>query len=99
MAFVIALWLYATQRAICEAMIAAETARLSALGYQIEVTPVTVEFLVRAGYHRTLGARPMRGAVERYLQDAICENLFLGGSGCGELMADSAAEQLWLKPL
>jgi ATP-dependent Clp protease ATP-binding subunit ClpA len=58
---------YAIQRAICEIMIAGELARLSTLRHCIEVGPDAVEFLVRQGYHRLLGARPMRGAVERAL--------------------------------
>ena len=61
---------FATQRAICESMIAAELARLAGLGYCVEVSAEAVEFLIRQGYHRTLGARPMRRAVERYMLPA-----------------------------
>lgn len=85
---------YATQRQICEAMIANELARLRALGHTIEVDPCVVECLIRQGYHRTLGARPMRGVVERHLQDAICENLLLGGTGCGALAVDATTGRL-----
>lgn len=66
---------YATQRAICEAMIDAECARLASLGYHIEVSPDTLESLVRAGYHRMLGARPMRTTVERSLQEMVTADL------------------------
>lgn len=66
---------YATQRAICEAMIAAECSRLATLGYRMEVGPDALELLVRAGYHRMLGARPMRGVVERYLQEMVANDL------------------------
>lgn len=66
---------YATQRAICEAMIAAECSRLAALGHRIEICPDTLESLVRAGYHRMLGARPMRGVVERHLQETVAGSL------------------------
>jgi ATP-dependent Clp protease ATP-binding subunit ClpB len=57
---------YVTQREICEDMIATECVRLAALGHMVEVTPAAIEFLVRIGYHRMLGVRPMRGAVERF---------------------------------
>ena len=66
---------YLTQRSICENMIAAEAARLRALGHEIETGPDVLELLVRKGYHRMLGARPMRGVVERHLQEMACANL------------------------
>ncbi|WP_342751000.1 hypothetical protein OH491_09490 [Termitidicoccus mucosus] len=62
---------YAVQREICEAMIAGELARLRKLGHEITITPDDVETILRAGFHKTLGARPMRGAVERFLQDRV----------------------------
>ncbi len=87
---------YATQRAICEAMIASEQARLRTLGHEIEVGSDAVEFLVRQGYHRTLGARPMRATVERFLQDAVAESVLLHGKACGCLTVTSATEGLVL---
>lgn len=62
---------YAIQREICELMIQRETARLLSLGHSLVVDQPIVEHLVRTGFHRTLGARPMRNAVERYLQEMI----------------------------
>lgn len=87
---------YATQRAVCEGMIAAELFRLQALGHVIEVGPDAVEFLVREGYHRTLGARPMRGTVERGIQDAGAQNLLAGKIGNGQLIAETARGRLRL---
>ena len=60
---------YEVQREICEVMIEGELARLRELGHEIAVTPSDVETILRAGFHKTLGARPMRAAVERFLQD------------------------------
>jgi len=85
---------FTTQRSICEAMIAAEQARLAKLGHQVELTTEAVEFLLRQGYHRTLGARPMRRAVERYLQEAVAVNLLVGGAGSGRLQRDPREERL-----
>ncbi len=62
---------YAIQREICELMIERERTRLSTLGFAIEVDAATIEKLVREGYHRTLGARPMRNTVDRYLQELV----------------------------
>jgi len=66
---------YSTQRAICAQMIEREVTRLRALGFEIQIGPEALELLVREGYHRGLGARPMRAAVERYLQEKAVRGL------------------------
>lgn len=85
---------YATQRTVCEGMIAAECGRLAALGHRLSVRPDAVEFLVREGYHKTLGARPMRGTVERRLQDAIAAEVLAGRTGNGAVTVHSARDRL-----
>jgi ATP-dependent Clp protease ATP-binding subunit ClpA len=60
---------YAIQREICELMIGREIERLRLLGHSLTIEVAKVENLVREGYHRTLGARPMRNTVDRFLQD------------------------------
>lgn len=62
---------YEVQREICETMIAGEVARLRHLGHEIVVTAEDIETILRAGFHKTLGARPMRVAVERFLQERV----------------------------
>ncbi|MEO6876154.1 MAG: AAA family ATPase [Opitutaceae bacterium] len=89
---------YQTQRAICENMIATELARLAALGHAIGIDPDVVEFLVRAGYHRMLGARPMRGVVEKYLQELVAGSLLAGEGGSGRARVDAKAGRLVLRP-
>ena len=59
---------YAIQREICELMISREVERLSRLGHDLVVEAAMVESLVREGFHRTLGARPMRNTVDRFIQ-------------------------------
>ena len=66
---------YAIQREICELMITRESNRLNNLGHSLVVASETVELLVREGFHRTLGARPMRNVVDRYLQDHVSQVL------------------------
>jgi ATP-dependent Clp protease ATP-binding subunit ClpA len=84
---------FATQRVICEQMVAVENARLRGLGYCLEVGPGAIEFLIRLGYHKTLGARPMRGVVERCLQEAIARALLEGGNGSGQIMVEASSAQ------
>jgi ATP-dependent Clp protease ATP-binding subunit ClpA len=66
---------YAVQREICEQMISPELKRLASLGFNVQVDAAMVEMLVRQGYHRTLGARPMRNTVERFLQDGAASSV------------------------
>jgi ATP-dependent Clp protease ATP-binding subunit ClpB len=66
---------YEIQREICETMIAGEVARLRTLGHEITITPTDLEVILRNGFHKTLGARPMRGAVERFLQERVVSDL------------------------
>ena len=66
---------YEVQRAICAQMVERECARLRALGQTVAVGPEALEALIREGYHRGLGARPMRAAVERYLQEQVAAEL------------------------
>ncbi len=87
---------YATQRAVCEQMIGVECTRLRDLGHEIEIGSEAVEFLVREGYHKTLGARPMRGAVERYLQDAVAADVLIGRTGNGHLVVHAQRDRLCL---
>ena len=67
---------YAVQREICELMISREVDRLYRIGHTLVVEPATVEILVREGFHRSLGARPMRNTVDRYLQEMVAMSCF-----------------------
>lgn len=87
---------YATQRAICEQMIASEQERLARLGHHLEVSSEAVEFLVRAGYHRFLGARPMRNVVESSLQHAVAQNILSARPGSGLIVVNPKSDHLYL---
>lgn len=83
-----------TQREICELMIRREAVRLRDMGFVLEIQSGVVEFLIRRGYHKTLGARPMRGVVERHLQDAIARAVLGGESGSGQIGLNAAEDSL-----
>jgi len=63
------------QREICELMVEREIKRLKLLGHEVDVNAETMELLIRQGFDRTLGARPMRNVVEKHLQDMIVSDL------------------------
>ncbi len=66
---------YTIQREICELMIWREVERLNHLGHNLKVPADIIENLVREGFHRTLGARPMRNIVDRHFQETAAESL------------------------
>lgn len=66
---------YSVQRTVCLQMVGREQARLENLGKRIEVSPDDIELLIREGFSRSLGARPMRNAVERFLQERAVAKL------------------------
>jgi len=68
---------YSIQREICELMVSREVERLGRLGHPLTVDAATIETLVRDGTHRTLGARPMRNTVDRYLQQSVAQSLLI----------------------
>jgi ATP-dependent Clp protease ATP-binding subunit ClpC len=61
--------------------------RLAEKDISIDLKPEAVEFLIEKGYSREFGARPMRRAVEQYIEDPVSEDLLRGN-----LRADSHVE-------
>ena len=58
--------------------------RLKARKLQINLDEKAKDFLVQKGYDPTYGARPMRRAVERYLEDPLAEEILKGNLHDGE---------------
>jgi len=51
------------------------TSRLSTLGLTLELTKSAKEFLVDKGYDPVYGARPLKRALQRYLEDPLAEEM------------------------
>ena len=47
--------------------------RIGKLGYTIDITPEVKAFLAHKGYDRQMGARPLRRAIQQYLEDPLSE--------------------------
>jgi ATP-dependent Clp protease ATP-binding subunit ClpB len=58
--------------------------RLAAAGYGLEVEPAARAFLAEAGYDPTYGARPLKRAIQRELQDPLALRLLAGEIRPGE---------------
>ncbi|MGA8654647.1 MAG: ATP-dependent Clp protease ATP-binding subunit [Chthoniobacterales bacterium] len=69
--------------------------RVRAKNIKIQLDRAAVEFLIDKGYDPIYGARPMRRAVERYLEDPLAEELLRTNIKQGDVVQVSAAgEQL-----
>src|SRR5713101_2378063 len=66
--------------------------RVKAKEVHIELVDSAKEFLIEKGYDPMYGARPMRRAVERYLEDPLAEELLRGNVKAGDTVQVSAAD-------
>jgi ATP-dependent Clp protease ATP-binding subunit ClpC len=66
--------------------------RVEAKVVQIELKDSAKEFLIEKGYDPMYGARPMRRAVEKYLEDPFAEELLRGNVKAGDIVEVTAAE-------
>ena len=89
---------FEVQRSICEKMIADELSRLRSLGWSLTIAPSVIELIIREGYHKTLGMRPMRGTVERQLQSAIV-TAALNGLSTRQLAISTENDRLNINPI
>jgi ATP-dependent Clp protease ATP-binding subunit ClpC len=69
--------------------------RIGAKAIKVVLSPSAVEFLIDKGYDPTYGARPMRRAVEKFLEDPLAEELLRGNIKAGDtLEVKGAVEKL-----
>ena len=54
------------------------SSRLKAQDLSLDVAPDAVEFLVQKGFDQALGARPLKRALQRYLEDPLSEAILRG---------------------
>lgn len=49
--------------------------RINDLGYQIQLTEKAKDFLVEKGYDEKFGARPLKRAIQKYIEDPLAEEI------------------------
>ncbi len=52
--------------------------RITALGYNVELTEKAKDFLAEKGYDQQFGARPLNRAIQKYLEDPVAEEILKG---------------------
>jgi ATP-dependent Clp protease ATP-binding subunit ClpC len=76
---------------IVDLEVAKVTQRVRAKDIHLQLDSTAVEFLIDKGYDPTYGARPMRRAVERYLEDPLAEELLRSNIKSGDTVEVFAA--------
>ena len=52
--------------------------RIENLGYHLEITNQAKEFVAQKGYDVQFGARPLKRAIQNYIEDGVCERILSG---------------------
>lgn len=60
--------------------------RIDGLGYRIELTEAVKNFVSEKGYDTNFGARPLKRAIQKYLEDPIAEEILKGEVKEGDVM-------------
>jgi ATP-dependent Clp protease ATP-binding subunit ClpC len=71
---------------IVDLMIARTAEQLKAQGLGLELTDAAKNWLARKGYDATLGARPLRRAIQRNVEDALSERILYKEFNAGEII-------------
>jgi ATP-dependent Clp protease ATP-binding subunit ClpC len=73
--------------------------RLRAQSIHIDITPEAVELLIEKGFDPSLGARPLKRALQRNLEDPLAEFILRGQLvGGGRVRIHREAEDLKFEP-
>jgi ATP-dependent Clp protease ATP-binding subunit ClpC len=60
--------------------------RIQGLGYEIKLTDAAKEFIAEKGYDSNFGARPLKRAIQKHLEDPIAEEILKGELAEGDTM-------------
>lgn len=63
--------------------------RVESLGYQLTITDSAKEFVATKGYDVQFGARPLKRAIQNYIEDGVCGKLLSGELHEGDTIAVS----------
>lgn len=60
--------------------------RIHGLGYEIKLTDAAKDFIAEKGYDSNFGARPLKRAIQKHLEDSIAEEILKGELAEGDTM-------------
>ena len=62
------------------------------MGYKLEISDKAKEFVATKGYDVQFGARPLKRAIQTYIEDGICELLLDENLAPGDIILVDKAE-------
>ena len=75
--------------------------RVQALGYEIKLTEEAKQYIADKGFDANFGARPLKRAIQKYLEDPIAEEILKGELSEGDTMQvdyNKETEQIVIAP-
>ncbi len=68
-------------------------ARIKERGIDLTLEQSAIDFLIKKGFHEDYGARPLRRAIERFVEDPLAEELLRAeGKGSSQIAVTAASE-------
>ncbi len=75
-------------------------ARIKDIGYTLELTPKAKDYIADKGFDKEYGARPLKRAIQKYVEDALAEEIITSKIHEGDKILmdlDSKTEELTIK--
>lgn len=66
--------------------------RLGELGYSLQLTEEAKNFVAKKGYDVQFGARPLKRAIQTYIEDEVCERILGGELQYGDTITVSISD-------
>jgi ATP-dependent Clp protease ATP-binding subunit ClpC len=60
--------------------------RVKSLGYQLKIAPAARDYIAEKGFDANYGARPLKRAIQKYLEDPMAEVLIKAGKSDGDII-------------
>jgi ATP-dependent Clp protease ATP-binding subunit ClpC len=67
--------------------------RITLMGYTVELTEKAKDFIVEKGFDANYGARPLKRAIQKYIEDPLAEEIIKSGVSEGDLVTISLDEE------
>lgn len=74
--------------------------RVKSLGYQLKIAPAARDYIAERGFDANYGARPLKRAIQKYLEDPMAEILIKAGQSEGDVINvgfDSAKSEIKIR--
>jgi len=56
------------------------------MGYTVDITQAAKDFIVDKGFDANYGARPLKRAIQKYIEDPLAEEIIKSGVAEGDLV-------------